>query len=289
VSINNSKLSSELTARIVAIPVQVGDLAAAGDTLVKMDCSDYEINQREVQAALRAQDAELKLAKMQLDRTKKLHKQRNVSQEVVDQDEAKYSKVSAQREGHLSKVASAARQVEKCRILAPFSSVVLERLGQVGEIAIPGKALIRILDREGLEVSAEVLVTDVAILEKSEGVVFESHEDNHRIELRTIVPAIDPRARNQELRFTFVEEPALPGATGRIVWRHSEPHLPADLVTKRGTQLGVFVEDGGLAVFHKLPQAKQGKPVSVQFPSAARIIVDGRFGLHHGDQVRVIN
>lgn len=289
VSINNSKLSSELTARIMAIPVRVGDLVAAGDTLVELDCSDYEISQREAQAALMARDAELKLAKMQLDRTKKLHNQGNISQDVVDQDEADYSKVSAQREGHQAKLAGANRRVEKCRIPAPFPSVVLERLGQVGEIAMPGKPLVHILEREGLEVSAEVLVTDIAVLEGGKGVVFESHDDRHRVELRIIVPAIDPRARTQELRFTFAEEPALPGATGRIVWHHAESHLPAGLVSKRGTQLGVFMEDGGLAVFHQLPQAKQGKPISVQPSPDARIIVDGRFGLHHGDQVRVAN
>jgi RND family efflux transporter MFP subunit len=289
VSINDSKLSSELTARIEAIPVQVGAQVATGDTLVELDCSDYEISQREAQAALMVEDAELKLAKMQLDRTEKLHDQGSVSEEGVDQTEADYAKVSAQHAGYKAKLAAANRRVEKCRILAPFPSIVTERLGQVGEIAMLGKPLVRILDREGLEVSADVLVGDIAVLRASDDLVFESDEKRYRIELRTIVAAIDPRARNQEVRFTFLGEPALPGATGRVVWHHTESHLPAGFVARRGKQLGVFLEQSGLAVFHQLPQAKQGKPVPVQLSPDARVIVEGRFGLRHGDQVRVTN
>jgi hypothetical protein len=52
--------------------------------------------------------------------------------------------------------AVAARNVEKCRIIAPFAGVVLERQAQVGAMATPGTPLLRLVDLAPPEIEAQI-------------------------------------------------------------------------------------------------------------------------------------
>jgi multidrug efflux pump subunit AcrA (membrane-fusion protein) len=166
--------------------------------------------------------------------------------------------------------------------------VVKDRLASEGEWRNPGEPVARLIDLEELEVSAQVEAGDVDYLQQAGSLSFSEGRRAYALTLRAILPAVDGRARTREVRLTFADETALPGTPGRLQWRSARPHLPADLLVRRGDALGVFtVGAGGKAEFRALPGALEGRPAATDLPAQTPIVVDGRFALREGDPLTV--
>ncbi len=287
VSLNNSRISAEVTARIVEIPVEVGQVVRKGATLARLDSRDYALAAERSSAALDAAQSTHRFAVQQLERARKLVADGFVSPQALNQRETEVSTAAAQLRTAEADLATARRNVQKCLIQAPFRAIIKERLGQVGEIATPGAPLVRILDASRIEVSARVQPSDAEELQTSKNIMFESREKRLPLKLRRIVPVLDQRERSQEARFRFAKRSALPGTPGRVVWHSSQAHLPPDMVLRRGGKLGVFVAANGKAMFVPLLQAQEGRPVPADLAKDAAIVIEGRYQLQDGDAVSI--
>lgn len=271
-SLNRSRLSAQLDARIEAIPVRVGERVARGETLVRLDCRDYRL------AAARA-GARHELARQQFARARSLHAQANVSEELLDQRRAEHAEAEADlRQARLA--------VERCALRAPFDGVVLARLAAEGDLAAPGTPLVEFLDSRRLEVSAQVPMDAVAGLARADQVWFQSGGRRHPLRLRAMTPALDPAARNREVRYEFMRRRPLPGSAGRLVWQAPQAHVPADLLVRRDGSLGLLLVEDGRARFLALPGALEGHPAPAALAPETRVIVQGRHSVSDGDPVR---
>ena len=76
------------------------------------------------------------------------------------------------------------------------------------------------------------------------------------------------------------------GRTGRLRWVATQGQIPADLILKRGTHLGVFVHEGDRARFVPLPEARPGHPAPTDLPDTTLGIRDGRYQLEDGSLAR---
>lgn len=284
-SLNDSRLSAELNARITDIPVLVGQTVAAGTTLAHLEHADFELALKREQAAAASLAAKLELARYQLTRARSLSKKQAVSDELLKQREADVKTLEAEQAAQQTAVAQAQRNLEKTEIRAPFRAIVTERLAQVGELASPGTPLLRIVDASRLEISARVQAAQAAGLAQTESVNLDTASGRYPLKLRVITPVIEPRSRTREARLTFPEQAALPGSAGELVWQAPQPHLPADLVVKRQGRLGYFRLDDGHARFTPLAQAQEGRPAALGADLKQLVIVEGRYGLQDGDAV----
>jgi membrane fusion protein, multidrug efflux system len=287
VSLNESRIGAEIAARILEVPVRVGDPVREGDVLARLDCADHELAVRRERAALKAIEARAGFARSQLERTEALVRQRSVSEDLLEQRRSELAVLVAEHEAAEVALASAQRNVARCVVAAPYDGVLLERLAQVGELANPGTPLVRLLDRVRLEVSAQVQAHDVPTLSAGTSPLFIDRTGRYPVRVRAVTQALDPRARHQEVRLEFADQPALPGSAGRLVWREEDPHVPADLVVRRGGELGVFLATQGVARFHGLNGALEGQPARAVLPPDAALIVAGRNRLQDGDPVSV--
>lgn len=287
ISLNDSKVSAEVSARIVDIPVQVGQVVERGAVLARLDPEDYRLELERAAAALKASQARAELAQAQLARARALVEQRFISQEALNQRESEAKTIDAEVAANRAQLATARRGLEKCTVRAPFKAIVRQRLGQVGESAAPGTPLVQILDAGRMEVSAALQPADARELAQVPQTAFATQSQRYPVRLLRIVPALDPRERSQEARFAFVREGALPGTAGRVLWRTLRPHLPADLVVRRDGGLGVFVAESGRARFVPLPEAEEGRPAPADLPAAALVVTEGRLQLRPGDPISV--
>lgn len=287
VSLNNAQLGAEINARIVDIVPRVGDTVTQGEVVARLDCTDYELALRRVEAVLQGVEARRNLARAQLERAQSLVARQNISRELLNQREADVRTLQAEYEVQRVAVSAARRDTEKCALHAPFNGVVLERLGQVGETASPGKPLLRVLDLDHIEVSAQVDVDLAEHLQRAQALHFVTRAGRYALRLRALTPAVDVRARSREARLLFSGDQALPGTSGRLVWRDSVPHVRAELVVRRGAQLGVFTVRQGRAEFVTLPEAQEGRLAPAPLPLDTPIVTDGRLTLRDGDAVRV--
>ncbi len=284
-SLNDSKLSAEVRAVVESIPVMVGDQVDKGAVLVKLDSTDYRLGMDRIEAALRAADARIELAQYQLERARILSKQNIGTEESVKQRDSELKTLQAERQIQQALLQSAIRDFRKCVVVAPFAGIVRERLSSVGELASPGTPLIHIVDIENIELVAKIQPHDLDVVDNRQKFQFTTQGHSVPVQLRRIVPLLDPVERSREARFAFTAERALVGSAGTMVWRELAPHLPADLLVRRGGKLGVFVLKGSKAQFEVIAGAQEGRPVPSTVKPDARVIVDGRFVLQHGDTV----
>lgn len=282
VSDNESRIAAEIAATIVAVPVEVGQVVPKGAVVARLDCRDYELAVHKAQAAHESALARARLAQAQLKRAAELHRQAFISAEALSQRETEYAVQQADVKLSRAQLDTARHNRQKCTLRAPFPAIVKARPGQVGELAAPGTPLLVLVDAGGTEVSAQVQLKDVDSLEAAQEVRFLGLDGAYPVKLLRVSPAVNRDARNVEARLAFTGKRAAPGSDGRIVWRDHRPHLPADLVSRRDGRLGVFVIDGGRARFVPLPQAQEGRPAPAPLPPEAKIVIDGRHGLHDG-------
>jgi RND family efflux transporter MFP subunit len=285
ISLNDSRIAAEVSARIIEIPVEVGQVVPKGATLARLDARDYALAAERAAAALESARSANLLAEQKLERARKLVDDGFISPEALNQRESEASSAAAQLRAAEAELASARRNIRKCLIKAPFRAIIKERIGQVGEIATPGAPLVRVLDAGRIEVSARVQPDQVAALKTSKRMTFESGAGSFPLKLRRIVPALDERERSQEARFRFSKDSALPGTAGRVVWQSAQAHLPPDLVLRRDGKLGVFVAAGGKAKFVPLPLAQEGRPAPADLDPGTAIVTAGRYQLQDGDAI----
>lgn len=284
-SVNESRISAEVSARIIDIPARVGQIVPRGATLVALDSKDFELAVQSAEASLEAARARTQLAELQFERAKTLVEKNFMSRETLNQRETELAAQRADAAASEARLAGARRNLEKTRIRAPFKSIIKERAAGVGETAAPGMHLLAILDAERIEVSAQIQPQHVAGLRETQEIIFATSRERFPVVLLRVVPALSARERTQEARFTFRTAPALPGEPGRILWRSARPHVPADLLVRRHGGLGIFVVNDGRARFVALPQAEEGRAAPVAEPLSSLVVVEERHRLNGGEPV----
>ncbi len=285
VSLNAAGIAAEIPARIETITVRVGDIVEKDQVLVRLNCIDYKLEQEEAEARLDSFNARIELAKRRLQRTRKLTMKQSVSEELLDERESDLAVLLADRAGARASLGLARVHVATCVIRSPFRALVTERTSAVGNYAEVGKALVKILDIEQLEVSAQVPAQDVHQLELVKELQFEHDDLKFPLKLRAILPSINSETRNREVRLLFLDGPALPGASGKLIWRDLRPHIPGKYIVRRDGDLGVFVYDKGRALFTALPSAQAGRASPVDMALTTILVTEGHYALNDNDAV----
>lgn len=288
-SLNDSRVSAEITGTIKKISVRPGDTVDAGTDLVMLDCRDHELNAQIPAAQLQAAHAEKELADYRLERAGKLRKRGAMALEAFQQRKAASLTAAAEVRRLDAQVADSQRAVQKRVITAPFPAVVGERLASVGELARPGTPLLRLVDIAGLEVSSQIQEQDLISVEGAGNLEFVSRGQQYPLRLRSVVPVLDRRISSFEVRFELSDDRPAPGQSGRIRWRDEIPYVPANLLVTRDKHAGIFVVDGDQARFEPLPDAQPGQPAAAGLSDSAQLIVDGRFSLTSGQRIRVVS
>lgn len=285
VSLNHASVSAQIKARVDDIAVKVGDLVEAGAALVRLDCTDYRIIRQQVEADIGALDARIRLAERRLQRTRKLERQQTASEELLDQRETDLAVLQAQRRGATAQLERAKINVSRCTVRSPYRAVITARLAAVGEFADVGTRLVEMMDVERLEVSAQVPVPDIKGMEQAGDIYFEDKAGRYALTLRTVTPAVNTRTRNREVRLLFGNGTALPGAAGKLTWHEGQPHVSARLLVRRGNDFGIFINNGGKAGFHVIPDAQQGRNTPVNLPPETVVVTEGHYSLEDGQEI----
>jgi RND family efflux transporter MFP subunit len=286
VSLNESRLSAEISATVKEVAFDVGQVAPKGAVLIRLETRDYALGLARAQAALDSSRARAKLAEQQLNRARELAKQNFYSAEALTQKETEFAVQRAQVRLDQAQLAQAQRNLEKCTLRAPFQAIVRSRQAQVGELAAPGTPLMTLSEATRVEVAAQVPPRDIESLQGAREVRFAGSGGEFKVKLLRVSPAISREARTVDVRLAFADKPAAPGADGRLLWNDPQPHLPAELVSKRGSAFGVFVLENNVARFLPLPDAQEGRPVAAPQLADRRIVIEGRHGLADGQAVQ---
>lgn len=287
VGVLHSWVPAQLSAVAETLEVEVGDRVAEGELLARLDCSDATDRVERIEGRLAELQAQRNLASTRLQRTRRLHEQDAASQQQLDEATAEEDAVAAAIRAQRSRLRQARRDVDHCQVRAPFAGVVTARSANRGEWLAEGQQVVRLLNRDAVELSAEIPVSVVERAPEFSGSEFHAQGERYDVALRKRGGEIDPVSRTREVRFVFSAAPPLPGTPGRLRWHGTQASVPAHLIVRRDGDLGVMVVRDGRAAFHELPGATAGRSAPApELTGDARIIVDGRQAARAGRAVQ---
>ena len=283
--LNDSVIATEVNAVVASVSADVGTTVRRGDLLVQLDDVDFQLQFEAAEASLAAAEARRAEAEAKLDRARRLSSEQYVSADELLTRETALALGDADIRGARSQLAIARRNLEKCRIVAPYDGVVQERQAQVGAYVTVGTPLLRLTQTDRIELSAEVPAAVAQGLENAEAAWFESRGQRWDVAFLRLSPVVDPGRRSRQARFGFGVAAPAAGRSGQLVWREARGQLPASLLSRRDGRLGVFLYRDGRAVFHALPGAEEGRPTPIDLPRSTEVVVQGRDRLQDGDPV----
>lgn len=287
VAANQAAITSQVTAIVDVIEADVGAAVSAGDVLVRLDEDDASLALEQAQASLAALEAQIEQAERLLARGEELFQSNFISDDDLLERRTTLSVLRANRAAQLVAVRSAKLNLSRTRILAPYDATVVARQAQVGALAMPGTALVTLVQTDNREVEGDLDPRFSGNLERANAMRFVTRGREWPVRLLRLSSVIDRDSRIQKGRFGFVGEAAPIGSTGEIVWTDKAGLVPVSLIVQRGERLGVFVADGAQARFVPLPDAQEGRPAPADLPPDTLLVVRGQSRLQDGDELTI--
>jgi membrane fusion protein (multidrug efflux system) len=238
-------IAPEIAGTITDIAFESGATVNKGDLLVKLDTSSED-------AQLRAAEAQVQLAKLNLDRTQKLRADNTVSQSELDQATATLAQSQANADGIRA-------TIDKKTIRAPFAGRLGIRLVNLGEQLDVGKGIVSLQSPSPLFVDFSLPQQDLAQLQTGLKVraVCDSYSDTNFLgELAVISPELDTVTRNVRVRAKFENADGLLRA-GMFV--RVKVELPGEKTVLVIPATAVLSAPSGDSVFVLEPQVVAGK------------------------------
>lgn len=199
-------LAAELGGTIVEIGVENGAAVKKGDLLVRLDTSVEE-------AQLAATEANLKLAQLEMDRSKTLLGQNTISQAEFDSRDAA-SKAAA------AEVANVKAQLAKKAIRAPFAGRVGIRMVNLGQTIAAGTELIPLQSLDPIFIDFTLPQQRVASVKPGQlvRVKVDGLEGDFEGKVTAINPQVDATTRNVRIQGTLAnaDEKLRPGMFAEV-------------------------------------------------------------------------
>jgi len=253
-----SKQTTHVAARILApiksIHVKAGDTVKKGDLLIVLDNRNNRSNVAQSKANINAIRAQLTQAKSHYNRTKSLYKKESVTKAQLEQASAKYNSLNAQLARAKQQLESSETTLSYSNIRAQFTSRVIDRFAEPGDLASPGMKLLTLYDPKSLRIDANV--RESLALTLKTGQQLETHipalNKTLMATIEEIVPAADPGARSFLIKAKIENEgQLLPGLFARILIPASKQQqllIPSSYIKKMGQLDVVWVLENNTAI-----------------------------------------
>ncbi len=254
-AVRQSVLGAQVAGRITDLRVKAGDPVKAGQVLARIDERAAAQQVAASEAQVRAAQAQLDAAQREYARSQRLYSKKYISQAAMDQAEARFKATEAQVRSLVAQAGLATTQTSFHVIQAPYAGVIAEVSVELGDMATPGKPLVRMYDPTALRVVADIPETAARALSQGKSTKIElpaAPEALHSLEAAslTVLPTADPNSHTVQLRlalaprtsgltpglFARVYLPVVPGTAARLT-------IPAKAVITRTELNAVYVVD----------------------------------------------
>lgn len=296
-SAREATVASKVMGTIVQIRKQAGEAVRRGEILIVVDSRDVEGQISSAKGALAQARAAAAIAETNLRRFEQLFERKAASQLELDQMRYQYDTAMgavAQAEGA---VATASSYRSYAEIPAPFDGRVVDRLCEVGDMAAPGRLLMKVEDgsRLRIDVSLPESAHDVARTGDSVEVRVPALSDRRFAgRVAEVVPAADPMTRSFLVKIELPDDPALrSGSYGHAIIRtgvRRAIRIPAGALVARGGLTGIFVAEMDHASFRLLSTRPAGEgqlEVLTGLSDGEQLILDPPASLQVGQPVEV--
>lgn len=246
ISRSDAVLSSEVEGRLMQI-AEVGTRVEAGDVMAQIEDTVVLLREQELQAEITRVEARLRFLEAELDRFTRLAENNLAARTQIDQTRSDRDISASELNIARSRLAQVQAQLDRTRIQAPFSGVVVERLMQAGERVSIGSDVLRLVDPDHLEVVARAPLSYYRYVRPGDELAIRVDDDLLiPAPLRTVVSIGNEFNHVFELRLD-VQQPLPVGQTVRVTVPTANVRevlaVPRDALVLRGDGISIFIVD----------------------------------------------
>lgn len=291
-AVRQTTLSAQVPGAIVSLRVKAGDSVKAGQELLRIDARSASQNAAASDAQVQAAQASLNVATKDYERQKQLLQKQYISQSALDRAQAQWLAAQAQVKALQAQAGVARTQSGFFVLSAPYAGVISEVPVALGDMAMPGRALVTMHDPSALRVTAAVPQSVIASLGDTSAVQFELPGLATGLLRPTgvqVLPVVDAATHTAQVRLGLPGgiQGVAPGAFARIWLPLGSPkgalaqgerlYVPASAVVRRSEMTGLYVVNPqGLALLRQ-----------VRLGSTKGELVEVLSGVSKGDKVAV--
>jgi membrane fusion protein, multidrug efflux system len=246
-------LAAQVPGAVVDLKVKAGDTVQAGQLLMRLDARAADQNAAAGDAQVQAARASLTVATQEFQRQQQLYEKRYISQAALERADAQYKATQAQVQAQLAQAGAARTQAGFYVVKAPYAGIVAELPVTLGDMAMPGRALVTVYDPKALRVSAAVPQTALPSGLTAEQVQIELGGRLLKPTQIQVLPTVDAATHTVTLRASLpAGTVAQPGQFARLSWAGTASpasaevprlYVPAQAVMRRAEMNVVYVLD----------------------------------------------
>jgi len=200
VSKNTPLLAAEISARVVAVLVEEGQPVQYDQVLILLDTTTFELARREAEAVIEQLKASIANEERRVARYQDLKTKNMMSQERLDDAEAKLAVDRASMLAARARLANAEDRLSKAELISPVNGVVEKRHVSVGDYVQVGNPMVTVTDTNDLRaelpfpetVAHQLLIGQPIVLESTivPGLLVDASIDQIRPQIGTMSRAL---------------------------------------------------------------------------------------------------
>jgi RND family efflux transporter MFP subunit len=294
-----TNLGFRVLGRIIARPVNVGDLVGEGQTIAAIDPTALELAVRSARADLSKAQAALENASATEERKRILIKSDATTKQTLDDAEQVRAGAQASTARAQANLAKAIEQLSYAQLKTDFAGIVTAVSADVGQVVSPGQSVVTVA-RPDIREAVVDIGPDFPVPLKV-GLPFtvslqllpETQADG---QIREIAPQADSATRMRRVRISLTDPPADFRLGSTVTAKLSDSQnailrVPTSAVLKKDGATFVWLVDppASTVSLHKvdLSEDEGGLRVTSGLAAGARIVTAGIHSLTQGQQVRV--
>src|SRR5436190_2382833 len=297
--------------RLEEITVKLGDRVSRGQRIARIEDSEIREQVKQAEAALevgkatiRQREADLDLAKTNVERSRNLFQRQLLPQQTLDDAEAKYQ--SAQAALDLARAQNTQSQarldelrftLENTIITSPVNGFVARRTADPGAYVSANAPIVDVVDIMRVRLVANIIEKDlkqvgVGAMARVEVDAFPGESFMGR--LARISPVLDPQTRTAPIEVEIANDqyrlkPGMYARVGIITESHPEALVvPTKAVVDANGTRGVYLAVNNVAQFHAVKIGIEGNERTEILDGVAegdRVVTTGAAGLRNGDPI----
>lgn len=159
--LNQTTLKSQVTGELLSLAVREGQAVKRGEAVARIDMRNLQAQLDSQQAAVEKARADLALAKLNRDNSRKLLDDHYISQNAYDSANSTYEASVANEKLAVAQLREAQLSLDFATVRAPFDGVVSARLAQPGMKLSPDVSILSMVDLTQLELQAPAPASEI--------------------------------------------------------------------------------------------------------------------------------
>lgn len=284
VSAHDARIAAEQSGRITWI-AELGTMIEAGATIAKLDDRELRLQLADNQSQIDSLESQLRYQQSQLQRMQRLSQDNSIAASQLEENTVLVEQLQQQLRQAQIAYDRTALQVERTRVLAPFSGQLVNRMVQLGEHVNTSTVVARLVDVEQREIRVQVPVpiannVNANVAKGNQPMVtVRSPGGTAQAPVKFVMAVADEASRMMEMRLAAEQADWHIGSAVQVGMQQGdhlpEVTIPRDALVLRGDRQFVYkVTEEGIA---------EQVDVSTGMGLGERIEVFG--GINPGDEI----